>query len=514
MTQRSIWHNRIYLLSLFGVAVGLPLNKLVLSLSGMLMALNWLIEGNFREKFASLKKEKTGVLLAVVYFILCLSLLYSEDIAYGFKDLRIKLPMLLFPVVMLSSKPLTKKMYQAVMLAFVLAVCAVTLINYLILLSRTELLMDAREMSIFDSHIRLSLMVTIGIFLSIKGILVWKGWARIAAITVMFWLLFYTHKSEVLTGYFSVIITGLVIMIRYIFKTSKVPKSIIGAITTVSLIGLFYIFYLAVYPIPKEDLNKNNLPEKTVLGHLYDHNMDSKITENGYYIHYYVCAVELDSMWQLKTGQSLLSNSDAQLYPTLLRYMTSLGLRKDAQGFQSLTDEDIQNIRNGYPSIVYAKGGLNARLARITMEVQRHLEGADPNGSTIQQRVEYWSKGSKIISANFLLGVGVGDVQAAFNQAYESHNSKLKPENRLHTHQQFMTLWISAGLPVILVFLFYIFSTLLIAIRLNSYTLLTIWTIITCSYFFEDTLETQVGVTLAAFLITFTLKQEKSNSLY
>jgi O-antigen ligase len=222
----------------------------------------------------------------------------------------------------------------------------------------------------------------------------------------------------------------------------------------------------------------------------------------------------LDSTWRERTGGDLFTDADPNLFSNLIRYMSSLGLRKDAHGVAQLSTQDVVYIQQGYPSIIYAQGGLNARLARITMEIQKHLEGADPNGSTIQQRLEYWKTGLDIIKQNPFIGVGIGDIQTAFNTQFELNDSRLHPENRLHTHQQFLTFWIGTGILGLLLFIFYTVATLLIALRYNSYLLLVFWAIITFSYFFEDTLETQVGVTLAAFFVTFILKQEKETKLF
>ena len=272
-----------------------------------------------------------------------------------------------------------------------------------------------------------------------------------------------------------------------------------------------FIFYRAVYPIPQEARSKENLSEKTSLGGTYQHDTSSIILENGYYIHYFICHEELDSMLQLKTGKSiaLLNQEHQDFFPTLIRYMSSLGLRKDAEGFAQLTDIDLNNIFNGIPSVVYAEGGVKSRLARITMELQKHLEGANPNGSTIQQRIEYWRTGWDLIKKYPIFGVGVGDVQDAFNQQYALNQTRLFEENRLHSHQQFVTVWISVGIIGLFIFLMNIVLTIQIAFRLQSILLYLFVIIITFSYFFEDTLETQVGVSLAAFFLSFLLKQEQ-----
>lgn len=514
MNQRAIWHKRIYWLTLFGVAVGLPLNKIVLSLSGLLMALNWIVEGQFNIKFKRLKEQKTGLLLAILFCFLAATLVYSEDIHYGVKDLRIKLPLLLFPVVILSSEKLSISMYRRVVAAFVLSVTSVTIMNYAYFHLSGNSFSDARQMSLFDSHIRLSLMVTIVAFIAAKTFLIVEGRIKIILLILVVWMMYYTHKSEVLTGYFSFMIAGLTVFVWFVFSYIQKNRFLIFlGILSIST-AFLYLLYLNVYPIPKEHLDRENLPEFTEFGGRYQHNLNSVILENGYYIHYFVCPEELDSAWMSKTGSSLLSNENENLYPALLRYMTSLGLRKDALGFASMSEEDIQNVLDGHPSILYAQGGFRSRLARITMEIQKHLEGADPNGSTIQQRIEYWRIGGALIKENPILGVGIGDIQLTFDEKYVANNSRLSQENRLHTHQQFLTIWIGAGIIGFLIFVFYIVLVLKKAIKLNSFPLLVVWSIISFSYFFEDTLETQVGATLAAFLVTFILHQEQKEPLF
>lgn len=514
MSQRILWHKWIYWIAIFGIVVGLPLNKIVLSLSGMLMATNWLIEGQFNVKFNRVKEEKTGLLLAALYLVLVITLFYSDHLDYGLKDLRIKLPMLLFPIVILSSHPLPVSMYRKVIAVFVLSVTVVTLTNFMVFQNGQNIFVDARQMSLFDSHIRLSLMVAFGFFIVAKSAVTIRGWRKVVPVLLALWFLFYTYKSEVLTGYFSVFIGGFTLGLWFVFTKTKLAKPILGIGTMLVVLGVLYLMYLAVYPIPKEAINHANLPEKTALGGHYEHDTSSVIRENGYYIHYFVCFSELDSVWNMKTGEQLFADDNPNLFSNLIRYMSSLGLRKDAEGMAQLSEQDIRNIQQGYPSTIYAQGGLNARLARITMEIQKHLEGADPNGSTIQQRLEYWKTGIEIIRQNPVFGVGIGDIQTAFNQQFEDNNSRLHPENRLHSHQQFLTFWIGSGVLGLLLFVCHVVVTLYIALRRNSFLLLVFWAIITFSYFFEDTLETQVGVTLAAFFVTFLLKQEKQEKLF
>jgi hypothetical protein len=515
MLSRSQIHENIYFVTVLGIAVGLPLNKIMLSISGLLMALNWIVEGKFKEKFENIKKQKVGLLPASLFVILALTLLYSSNQTYGINDLRIKLPLLLFPIVILSSKALTKIQYKIVINGFLASVVLVTLINYINYTSGLHM-SDSREMSLFGSHIRLSLMVTFAFFSALY--IAWKrrNLISLSHFAASLWLLFYAYKSEVLTGYFGMVIASLFLVFWGVSHQFKNHKSAVFAVCLSLTALISIVFYYAIYPIPKETFTTEQLNEKTPYGGTYHHDTTSIILENGYYIHYFVCHEELDSMLNLSLGKSIeeLSQNQTDFFPTLIRYMSSLGLRKDADGFAQLSQEDLDNILKGIPSVVYAQGGIKSRLARITMELQKHLEGADPNGSTIQQRIEYWRTGKDIINAHPIFGVGVGDVQDKFNAQYEINNSRLYPENRLHSHQQFMTIWIASGVFGLAILLLSTLLSLKVAFRKKSVLLYLFIVIITFSYFFEDTLETQVGVTLAAFFMSLLLKQEQESPFF
>jgi hypothetical protein len=515
MGSRRQIHENIYFISVLGIALGLPFNKIVLSISGLLMAANWLLEGNYREKLVAIKSQKAGSLLAVLFIFLSFTLLYSSNQEYGVNDLRIKLPLLLFPIVILSSSQLGKTKYNIVIHTFLVSVAVVTLINY-INYNTGIYRSDSREMSLFGSHIRLSLMVTFAFFSSL--FLIWKkrNWKSVLYLLFSLWFLFYAYKSEVLTGYFGMVVTFVFLLFWMISIQFKNHKTLAFAVCLGLTALISFIFYKSIYPIPEENFTAEQLAEKTKHGGTYHHDTMSIILENGYFIHYFICHEELDSMLSITVGKTIdeLKVEQADFFPTLIRYMSSLGLRKDADGFSKLSTTDLDNIFKGIPSVVYAEGGIKSRLARITMELQKHLEGADPNGSTIQQRIEYWKTGKDIIKAYPIFGVGIGDVQDAFNTQYEINNSRLYPENRLHSHQQFMTIWISGGIIALALLLMHIVLSLKIAFEYKSILLYLFVVIITFSYFFEDTLETQVGVTLTAFFLSLLLKHEQEDPFY
>jgi O-antigen ligase len=176
--------------------------------------------------------------------------------------------------------------------------------------------------------------------------------------------------------------------------------------------------------------------------------------------------------------------------------MTSMGLKKDAHDFKQLQKSDILNIENGNADINDTKSGILARISGIRFQIQNNI---DPNGHSLLQRIEYWKTGWQIVKTNWVIGVGTGDTQVAFDKQYDRDNSPLGKENRLRAHNTYLTVWISFGIIGIGLFGWLITFYLKTSLQLN-HPLAFVFILIACSTFLiEDTLETQTGVTLFAF---------------
>jgi O-antigen ligase len=181
---------------------------------------------------------------------------------------------------------------------------------------------------------------------------------------------------------------------------------------------------------------------------------------------------------------------------TLIRYLASKQLPRDADGVRKLTQQDIENIEFGRSSIHYS--GLMSRMHALRFEVNY---ANNPNGHSLLQRFEYWQAGFSLATSNWLIGVGSGDVQDAFNHHYEVSNSPLTEENRRRAHNQFLTYWISFGIIGLLLFLVLLFLFIRYNFQHKSLLGLLFIAIAISSFFMEDTLETQTGVTFFALFL-------------
>jgi hypothetical protein len=198
---------------------------------------------------------------------------------------------------------------------------------------------------------------------------------------------------------------------------------------------------------------------------------------------------------------------------TLIRYLTSKDLRKDADGIAALTQEDVLAIEKGIPTCIEpTQHGLSQRLSRIFFEWSNYKAGGSPDGHSVIQRLEFWKTAWLIIQRNMWTGVGTGDIKSAFQDGYNERNSMLSNRYRLRAHNQYLTMWATYGLFGLIIFLCITFWPILTASR-SDLNLQMIVLLVAISFLTEDTLESQAGVMLMAYFYSmFTAK--KSLSLF
>ena len=207
--------------------------------------------------------------------------------------------------------------------------------------------------------------------------------------------------------------------------------------------------------------------------------------------------------WNARSDKKINSIYDDG-YGSLIRYLTSKDLRKDAEGVSQLTDDDVMNIENGIANYNYIENpGLKTRIMKIMVAYDNYADGRDANGSSVFQRIEFIKASLNIIKENILFGVGTGDIANAFANYYEETNSKLLPENRFRSHNQYLAITVAFGIIGLLWFLFSMFYPIFADKKNRNYLYLIFIFIMALSMLTEDTLETQIGVTLFAFFNSF-----------
>lgn len=508
MLDRWFGHNTHYylhLLGLAGVAVGLPLSKVVLSISTMFLLLNLLLKADFKAYWEQWSKNRMFHLILLFFLLHFVALLWSEDISYGLHDIRKKIPFIIIPLVATAIPFRDKEDRDIILYSFVGAVVITSVINFAAYqnwFGGIEVV-QFRDMSLFTSHVRYSLLVVVAIAIAYQQI-IHRRFVYFSAVIIL-WLGFYTLYSQVIAGFIALVATLFVVMFYHFYPKRKVILYMMSGLGIILLITVMnWLFYS-----PQIDHGKylSELDRITSEGNKYTHDLTLISPETEKPIGEYVCMDELTREWN-KVSNMPLEAKDKKgqpLWQTLIRYLSSMDVRKDAEGFHTLNKHDIHKIENGCASQYCA--GIIARMYGLKYQI---LNEKDPNGHSLLQRIEYWKAGGHILSENFITGVGTGDVQHAFDEYYSLVDSPLSEENRLRAHNYYITIFLTFGILGIVLFGWLHVEFFRTILRNFDIVAMSFLIILLSSYLTEDTLETQVGVTFFAFFISLYIQPEKS----
>ena len=371
-------HQHIYFWSAILMAFGLPLGEFFMSVGTIAFSTNWVLEGGFKAKVKTAIKHKTVVGLLLFLLIYLVGILWTSDIDFALHDLKIKAPFFVLPF-FFSSKPIfSSEQIKHILYVFVGATLTsvfVSLYTY-IDLSSLDQPFDAREISIFISHIRQSMMVVFSIviltyFSSIKQL-------KIALSIVLVLILFgYLFVLQSLTG---LVFIGLFFICLPLFLKGFTKRmiSISSSLFLLIVIGLgaLSVQSYSYYFTPLE----STFEPTTKLGNKYNHDLRSHQLENGYYVWRHVSNEELEEAWGKRSSVPFSDSENAQstTQSTLIRYLTSKQLNKDAEGVEALSDEEIKRIEKGIVSTQNLTG-LRKRIDDVVFELASFIDAQNPS---------------------------------------------------------------------------------------------------------------------------------------
>ena len=516
--MRQKVHSYIYLIGLMLVAFFMPLSLFVTNASILMIITNWFIECNYMEKWHRLKENKTALIFCAIFLVHIIWLVNTSNYAYAANDIRVKLPLLALPLALATSRPLTPRKLHIILLSFISGVFVASLLGLSAKLFGNSL--NFRALALFVSNIRLSLMLCFSAFIlayfAFKKIFFTRKTSWIA-ILVALWLLIFMSMIQSMTGYACFIITLVVVLTIVGIKSKKQTYKWIcltsALIIPLSICGIIAYFVQDFYSPTCENIQL----EKTAAGIPYDDVKSDGTIENGNTVWMNVCKSELTSAWSERSTIPLdsLDNRGQCLYSTLVRYMTSRGLTKDAAGVSQLSDADVLNIENGETNYRFVgHGGIIARIYVIIWEFDVYNKLGDCNGHSATQRIEYQKYGWKLAMQNVFTGTGEGDVNDEYQALYEELDSHLQIENRHRAHNQFLTFFIAFGIFGLLICLFAWFYPAIKGWTIADYYFGIFFLIATISMFSDDTLETSTGAVFVAFfysLLKWTKKTKNEN---
>ncbi len=487
--------------------IGLIFSKWLLSVSQLLLLVAVLSDPESRRKLLRAFRSPVVLSLVSLYLFFIVGLLWTTDMKYGLKDLQIKLPMLVFPVLLFSVGQQKRKTSTGLVFFFVgcvLILSIISLINFYVSPVVPE------RIAIGQSHIRFSLLICLSLLFIIHfqhEISSKYRWVIFPAVVI---LLYFLIILESFTGY--VVLAFLLFFLPFLYRDSLRSKKIRYIIPVAQLL----VMIIAVWGFadvrnrcfPKPDKAVfSDLDRQSDQGNDYIHYPETNLAENGHRVYLYIAEEEMVKAWNQRSLHLIVQDSSyINRTNLLMRYLASKGLRKDSVGIAQLTDDDINNIEKGYSNyLVPGMDPYRERIYRFLWEWSVYVENNDPSGHSLTQRFEYWKASAGIIRQNLLFGVGTGDIQGAFQQEYNRMNSLLDKEYRLRSHNQFLSVTVALGLSGLLVFLFSLLAPFIL-FKIPQFKLyLGFIFIFLLSLISEDTLETQVGVTFYALFNSFLL---------
>jgi hypothetical protein len=511
----------IYYFLLLLIAVGIPLSKFLLSVAIILISILWIADKNFFSKLKTVFQKPSVWLLVSIYFIHIIGLIFTSDFSYGLKDLRIKLPLLVFPLIIGTSPSLNFKELKILIYVFITALLLNTLYCSLFLIGFFHReYTDIRSISVIMSHIRLSLLIVIGIFSAFYYLIYHRNkisyTEKVFLIFNIVWLSIFLIFLKSMTGIVIAIIFGYGLMFFLANKVKyKLNKYILKSLLIVMpIIILVYLYFSFNRYFEREKVDFTKLDKFSRHGSQYMHNTQINDYANGYMVWIYIADDELRREWNKRSSfkYDSLDKKGQLLRETLIKYMSSKGLRKDADGVAQLSDEDIKNIENGITNYVFLeKYSIYPKIYEILWEFEDYIKTGNPNGHSIVQRYIFLKTALEIISDNFWFGTGTGDVAVAFEKKYDEINSPLSEKFRLRAHNQYITFFLTFGVFGFLWILFAAIYPVFYEKKWHSYLFILIFVVSALSMVNEDTLETHIGVSLVSFFYSLFLFYNDKN---
>ena len=471
----------------------LPLWNLGMSIAMFFLLFVAVVSAIEKKKFVFLPVLKNPIYLSflVVWFLILLGVFRGGENNLLWKEIKTLLPLILAPLFLQNLNPLSKKDESLIWKVFFASVGISALICVVYAMVKYPL-PEPRSASLFISHIRFSLMAVLAL-IGAWGLPHVVSLSFKIALSVVVFLFFFFVGTLTGWGFFFVLIIFL-----FASKSKRNKFIVVGTTLTIASTLLFFL--------SKDTDSTHFQPEQiqSSLGEKYIHQSTNFQTENGNRIFINIAPIELDSVWVARTNQPLLQK-DARgqlVQTTLIRYLASKGLTKDAAGVQQLSDADISNILNGNTNCNETHwNALEKRWHQIVFEYQTYKSGENSSGHSVFQRLEYYKAAKFIIQQNPLFGVGQGNVKQAYHEAYKQTSTNLDEKVQHAVHNQFLSYWIACGILALGFFLLYFYFMWKEARKSLITLAFVVLAFLSCLT--EDTLTTQPGVAFFAFFSTF-----------
>lgn len=153
----------------------------------------------------------------------------------------------------------------------------------------------------------------------------------------------------------------------------------------------------------------------------------------------------------------------------------------------------------------FSIGTFRNKVANTIEDVRNTKYEYYANFHSLTARVFSYKVAWHLIKENPLTGVGIGNLEREVNKAYIENFAEIQPKSRLKPHNQFFNYTTSFGFIGLALFILGFYGVLFFKKYRSDIILLVNFLILTISFLFESTLETQLGANFALCFIIIPL---------
>jgi hypothetical protein len=496
-------HRIVYIAGLCALAFGMMVGTVPTSVPQILLMANWLLEWDMKRKLSVLARNRFFWILSSVFLIHLAGVAWSEDLAAAGNDVRTKMPLMFLPMLLISSRAPDLKSLRLIMWCFV-AGCLVNVTWCFLYSYVLHPVNEIRNVSRFMSHIRLGLYLDMAVAVCMW--FAWRGedkrerWSGVIAGTLLLLSVFLLGLATGIAFLF--VLLGAFLVVLSVRASGRARWLFAGVLVIAVLLAGMMFLHVSREQLSKKDSVVNRVASLSPGGNPYFQFDTVGQKENGYLVLMNIQIWELQRVWNREFPADSFNDRghNQSRYEVLVRYMSSKGLMKDSAGYAALTESDKRNIRNNVTNHLYPGWSrMRKRVYELVNEFDELWHSRKTSGHSVSMRIWFWKAAMINIAKRPLSGAGTGDVQHVLNETYVSENMPLEEDWFKRPHNQFLTVGVALGVPAMLWFIITVFYPA-VTLRRRLHVLYWPFLILAVgSFFFEDTLETQAGLTFYAF---------------
>lgn len=519
--ENDTYKNAYYVLEIILVLItaGTIVSKTLITIADVLLVVLWLAFGIIETKsikgiplqFSKFFTNKSSVIFSMIFVVCIVGLFYSSNTQTGTDELVCKLPLLIMPLVFSGFPKIKERTVNIIIATFCASLLYASIVVFITYCHNPY---DYRQVYSHVNTTVLGFFLSFGIILLIYELFKYKKrlpiWVKTAILVVILIFLAAILVKKSLTGITTLIITSIIVLFtdKTLININKKARTI--AIITILLllcgVPAYYIYAYNRYYSLRADYT--NLPEFTVNGNRYRHDIENSILEEGNYNLCYLCEKELAQEWLWWP----------EYKDELIRYLNSINYTKDSAGVHKLTDKQIKDIKHGIANANYTKLGFYPRFSEAFFCYETYKKTGCPTGS-ILSRIGAWSSGLSLIKEKPLFGYGTGEVvELQRNRSFELYPCLEVTEANSHDaitygiliHNQYLFFAIQSGIIGLTIIVLCFILPGFIKKKNKSFLWKSLLTATLVVSFFEDILGRQTGVTMiSTFYFIFLLIDEQ-----